>query len=104
MITYDVNHGSYHTKIIRVGDHLATGIREMSDDPLSFNVFPNPFRTETEIKQEYKTTKVLKNEHDASMDCGKLPEVFVNYQRITSGDAEGRAPRADVYGARGSLP
>nr|CAG8616325.1 4850_t:CDS:2 [Entrophospora candida] len=32
---------------------------------------------ETEIKQEYKTTKVLKNEHDVSMDHAKLPEEFL---------------------------
>jgi hypothetical protein len=36
---------------------------------------------ETEIKQEYKTTKVLKNECDNYMDTGKLPEV-INNSRI----------------------
>ncbi|CAG8679527.1 18191_t:CDS:2 [Acaulospora morrowiae] len=33
---------------------------------------------ETEIKQEYKTTKVLKNELDCIMDTGKLTEEFLN--------------------------
>ncbi|CAG8551031.1 12737_t:CDS:2 [Funneliformis caledonium] len=33
---------------------------------------------ETEIKQEYKTTKVLKNECDNYMDTGKLPDEFLN--------------------------
>ncbi|CAB4400400.1 uncharacterized protein OCT59_011019 [Rhizophagus irregularis] len=33
---------------------------------------------ETEIKQEYKTTKVLKNECENHMDTGKLPEEFLN--------------------------
>ncbi|CAG8610792.1 11032_t:CDS:2, partial [Cetraspora pellucida] len=33
---------------------------------------------EAEIKQEYKTTKVLKNESDNTMDTGKLSEEFLN--------------------------
>ncbi|RIB05797.1 hypothetical protein C2G38_2047314 [Gigaspora rosea] len=33
---------------------------------------------EAEIKQEYKTTKVLKNESDNIMDTGKLSEDFLN--------------------------
>ncbi|CAG8570405.1 28578_t:CDS:2 [Dentiscutata erythropus] len=33
---------------------------------------------EAEIKQEYKTTKVLKNESDNIMDTGKLSEEFLN--------------------------
>jgi len=46
IISYDVNHGTtYHTKIVRVGNFLTTGIADVERGLGGLNVFPNPVQT-----------------------------------------------------------
>lgn len=54
IVTYDKDHGNYHSKVVRVGYNLVTGMHETKKSAFAMNTFPNPVSDKVSVEFSLK--------------------------------------------------